>query len=57
MMKLRPTEKLIALFKRLETKGLRSEDEIDYAAELAELDRDMQVGVCCRCCFAECRCR
>ncbi len=65
---IRPTEKLMALFKRLEGKGLSScrldakgnpySDEIDYDAELKELEREMAAGgVCAVCCFAECRCK
>ena len=55
-MKVQATEKLIAVFKRLEAKGLSSHDGVDYDAEIAELEREMQLGVCARCCFADCRC-
>ena len=55
-MKVRATEKLIAVFKRLEAKGLSSHDDVDYDAEIAELEREMQRGLCSACCFADCRC-
>ena len=55
-MEVRATEKLIAVFKRLEAKGLSSHDDVDYDAEIAELEREMQRGLCPGCCFADCRC-
>lgn len=42
---------------RVPEKGLTSDDEIDYDAELQELEAEMRAGgVCAVCCFAKCRC-
>jgi hypothetical protein len=53
-MKVTLTEKCIALFRRVGQKGDR---EVDWDAEIAELEDDMLSGLCPQCCFAECQCQ
>lgn len=56
-MKIRATEKTLALFRRLEVKGLSSNDDVDYDAEFEEMEAEQaQGGLCVSCCFLECRC-
>ena len=46
----------MALFKRLKVKGLHSDDDIDYDAEISEMETEMERGLCAVCGFADCRC-
>lgn len=55
MMEVTLTEKCIALFRRVDQKGI-SDGDVDWDAEIAELQADMLSGLCPQCCFTDCRC-